>query len=191
MSKVVWKPGTMLSPVPVVMVSCGDMEKPNAITVAWTGIINTNPAMVYISVRPERHSYKLISESGEFVINLVTRELVKKADQCGVFTGKKIDKFKKFSLTPESSSTLAAPMIKESPINIECKVEQIIKLGTHDMFIAKIIAVNVDEDLIDANGKLELKRAKLIAYSHGDYLELGKKVGSFGYSVKKNRKQKR
>lgn len=189
MSKIVWKPGTMLSPVPVVMVSCGDMAKPNAITVAWTGIINTNPAMVYISVRPERHSYQLIKDSGEFVINLVTRELVRKADQCGVFTGKKVDKFKKFALTAERSTSLSAPIIKESPINIECKVEQIIKLGTHDMFIAKIVAVNVDEELIDSSGKLELKKAKLVAYSHGDYLELGKKVGSFGYSVKKNKKQ--
>lgn len=191
MSKVVWKPGTLLSPVPVVLVSCGSVEKPNAITVAWTGIINTNPAMVYISVRPERHSHKLISESKEFVINLVTRELVRKTDQCGVYTGAKLDKFKKLSLTPESASNVSAPLIKESPVNIECKVEQIIKLGTHDMFIAKIVAINVDDSLIDDKGKLELKRAKLIAYSHGDYLELGKKVGSFGYSVKKKKQNKR
>lgn len=189
MSKLVWKPGTLLSPVPVVLVSCGTVEKPNAVTVAWTGIVNTNPAMVYISLRPERHSHKLISESKEFVINLVTRELVRKTDQCGVYTGAKLDKFKKFSLTPEGASNVSAPLIKESPVNIECKVEQIIKLGTHDMFLAKIVAVNVDEVLVDDKGKLELKRAKLIAYSHGDYLELGKKVGSFGYSVKKNRKQ--
>ena len=189
MSKSVWKPGTLLSPVPVVMVSCGSIEKPNAVTVAWTGIINTNPAMVYISLRPERHSHKLISESKEFVINLVTRELVRKTDQCGVYSGAKHDKFKKFSLTAEKASSVSAPMIQESPINIECRVEQIIKLGTHDMFLAKIIAVNVDDALIDDNGKLELKRAKLIAYSHGDYLELGKKVGSFGYSVKKNKKK--
>lgn len=190
MSKAVWKPGTLLSPVPVVMVSCGDMKKANIITVAWTGIVNTNPAMVYISVRPERHSHKIISETKEFVINLVTRELVKKTDQCGVYTGGKMDKFKKFSLTPEKASKVSAPIIKESPVNIECKVEQIIKLGTHDMFLARIVAVNVDESLIDENGKLELKKAKLIAYSHGDYLELGKKVGSFGYSVKKKKSYK-
>ena len=187
MSKVVWKPGTMLSPVPVVLVSSGTVDKPNAITVAWTGIVNTNPAMVYISVRPERHSHKLISESGEFVINLVTRDLVRKTDQCGVYTGAKLDKFKKFSLTPEKASHVKAPIIKESPINIECKVEQVIPLGTHDMFLAKIVAVNVDDSLIADDGKLELKKAKLVAYSHGDYLELGKKIGSFGYSVKKKK----
>ncbi len=191
MSKVVWKPGTMLSPVPVALVSCGDEKKPNAVTVAWTGIINTNPAMVYISLRPERHSHKLISQSKEFVINLVTKELVRKADLCGVYTGAKIDKFKKFSLTAQSASQVSAPLIKESPVNIECKVEQIIPLGTHDMFIARIVAVNVDEELIDNNGKLELKKAKLVAYSHGDYLELGKKVGSFGYSVKKKKSYKK
>ncbi len=191
MSKVVWKPGTMLSPVPVVLVSCGDVAKPNAITVAWTGIINTNPAMVYISVRPSRHSYKLICESKEFVINLVTRELARKADQCGVYTGAKINKFKKFSLTSEKASHISAPLIKESPINIECKVEQIIHLGTHDMFLAKIVAVNVDESLIDHDGKLDMKKAKLVAYSHGDYLELGKKIGTFGYSVKKKRNIKK
>lgn len=185
MSKVTWKPGTLLSPVPVVMVSCGDMDKPNVITVAWTGVINTNPAMVYISVRPERHSYKLINETKEFVINLVTRDLVRKADQCGVYTGAKLDKFKKFSLTPEKASEINSPMIKESPVNIECKVEQVIHLGTHDMFLAKIVAINVDEELINESGKLELKKAKLVAYSHGDYLELGKKIGSFGFAVKK------
>ena len=187
MSKEVWKPGTLLSPVPVVMVSCGDMKKGNIITVAWTGIVNTNPAMVYISVRPQRHSHKIISETKEFVINLVTRELVKKTDQCGVYTGAKVDKFKKFALTPEKASKISAPLIKESPVNIECKVEQIISLGTHDMFLARVEAVNVDEALIDSNGKLDLKKSKLIAYSHGDYLELGKKVGTFGYSVKKKK----
>ncbi len=187
MSKITWKPGTIMSPVPVTLVSCGTMEKPNAITVAWTGIINTNPAMVYISVRPERYSHKLISQSGEFVINLVTSTMVRKVDMCGVYTGAKIDKFKKFSLTTEQSSQLSAPLIKESPISLECKVEKIMPLGTHDMFIAKIVAVNVEEDLIDNKGKLQLKKAKLVAYSHGDYLELGKKLGSFGYSVKKKK----
>ena len=188
MKKITWKPAALLSPVPVVMVSCGDMANPNIITVAWTGIINTNPSMVYISVRPERHSYKLILEQKEFVINLVTRELVKKADQCGVFTGAKVNKFKKFSLTPKMSAKVSVPLIEESPVNIECKVEKVIPLGTHHMFIAKVLAVDVDENLINNNGKLELKRANLVAYSHGDYLELGKKVGTFGFSVKRKSK---
>ena len=188
MKKVTWKPAALLSPVPVVLVSCGDIENPNIITVAWTGIINTNPSMVYISLRPERHSYKLIAEQKEFVINLVTRDLVRKADQCGVFTGAKVDKFKKFSLTPKMSEKVSVPLIEESPVNIECKVEKIIPLGTHHMFLAKVLAVDVDDNLIDDKGKLELKRAKLVAYSHGDYLELGKKVGTFGFSVKKKAK---
>lgn len=188
MKKITWKPAALLSPVPVVMVSCGNMDNPNIITVAWTGIINTNPSMVYISVRPERHSYKLISEQKEFIINLVTRDLVRKADQCGVFTGAKVNKFKKFSLTPKKAEKVSVPLIEESPVNIECKVEKIIPLGTHHMFIAKVLAVDVDENLIDDSGKLELKRAKLVAYSHGDYLELGKKVGTFGFSVKKKAK---
>lgn len=187
MNKVTWKPAALLSPVPVVLVSCGDVKNPNVLTVAWTGIINTNPSMVYISVRPERYSYKLIKESGEFVINLVTSNLVRKTDQCGVYTGAKLNKFSKFSLTPEKSTKVTAPLISESPVNIECKVDKIIPLGTHHMFLARVLAVNIDENLINKNGKLELKKANLIAYSHGDYLELGKKVGSFGYSVKKKR----
>lgn len=188
MKKVTWKPAALLSPVPVVLVSCGTLEKPNVITVAWTGIINTNPAMMYVSVRPERHSHKLISESGEFVINLVTSSLVRKTDQCGIYTGAKINKFKKFSLTPMNATKVVAPIIEECPINIECKVEKVIPLGTHDMFLAKVVAINVDENLISENGKLEMKKAKLVAYSHGDYLELGKKIGSFGYSVKKKKR---
>ncbi len=190
MSKVIWKPAALLSPLPVVLVSCGTVEKPNALAVAWTGIINTNPAMVYVSIRPERHSHKLINESGEFVINLVTNSLVRKTDQCGVYTGAKINKFQKFSLTAEKSSKITAPIIKESPINIECKVEKVIELGSHDMFIAKVVAINVEENLINSDGKLDMRNAKLVAYSHGDYLELGKKVGTFGYSVKKKKSYK-
>ena len=190
MSKVIWKPAALLSPLPVVLVSCGSVEKPNALAVAWTGIINTNPTMVYVSIRPERHSHKLISQSGEFVINLVTSALVRKTDQCGVYTGAKINKFQKFSLTSEKASKVTAPLIKESPINIECKVEKVIPLGSHDMFIAKVVAVNVEETLINSQGKLELKNAKLVSYSHGDYLELGKKIGNFGYSVKKKKSYK-
>ena len=188
MSKISWKPSTLLSPVPVVLVSCGAVEKPNAITVAWTGIVNSHPAMTYVSIRPERHSHKLISESGEFVINLVSRDMVRKTDQCGVFSGAHCDKFKKFNLSAEKAFNLNAPVIKESPVALECKVEKVISLGSHDMFLAKIVSVNIEEDLIRDDGKLDLGKAKLVAYSHGDYLELGKKIGTFGYSVKKKRK---
>ena len=191
MSKEFWKPSALLSPVPVVLVSCGDMKKPNAVTVAWTGIVNTNPAMLYISLRPERHSHKIISETGEFVVNLVKSDMVRKVDLCGVYTGAKIDKFKKFSLTPSPATLLQAPIIEESPINLECKVDRIIKLGTHDMFLARIVGVDVDEDLINKDGKLDLRKSKLVAYSHGDYLELGRKIGTFGYSVKNKHKAKR
>lgn len=185
--KVTWNPAALLAPIPAVMATCGSMENPNIITIAWTGIVNTHPAMTYISVRPSRHSHKLIKESGEFVINLVTKDLVRKADSCGVYTGAKLDKFKKYSLTPERASKVSCPMIAESPVNLECRVTQVIPLGTHDMFLAEIVAVNVEESLLDENGKLCLGRAKLIAYSHGDYLELGRKVGKFGYSVKKKK----
>lgn len=185
--KVTWNPAALLAPIPAVMATCGTMENCNIITIAWTGIVNTHPAMTYISVRPGRHSYKMIKDSGEFVINLVTRDLVRRADQCGVYTGAKVDKFKKFGLTPQKGSKVSAPLIAESPVNIECRVTQVIELGTHDMFLAEIVAVNVDEKLLDENGKLCLGRAKLIAYSHGNYLELGKRVGKFGYSVKKKK----
>lgn len=188
MKKITWKPAALLSPIPVVLVSCGTIEKPNVITVAWTGIINTNPTMMYVSIRPERHSHKLISETGEFAINLVTKDLVRKTDQCGVYTGAKVNKFKKFSLTPAKATHINSPIVEESPINFECKVEKVISLGSHDMFLAKVVAVDINEDLINENGKLDMKKAKLVAYSHGDYLEIGKKIGSFGYSVKKKNK---
>lgn len=191
MSKTTWKGTTLLAPIPVVLVSCGTMEKPNAVTVAWTGIVNSHPAMTYISLRKSRHSHEIISKTGEFTINLVSRDLVRKTDSCGVFSGTHCDKFKKFSLTPEKATAIKAPMIKESPVSIECKVERVIELGSHDMFLAKIVSVNVEETLINENGKLQLGKAKLVAYSHGDYLELGKKVGSFGYSVKKKHTAKK
>ena len=190
MSKVSWKPATLLSPVPVVLVTSGDIKNPNVATVAWTGIVNTHPAMTYISLRPSRHSHEIISKTREFTINLVTRDIVRKTDSCGVYSGAHCDKFKKFGLTPEKSFKTKAPLIKESPVSIECRVEKIIPLGTHDMFLAKILCVNVEENLINEDGKLELSKAKLVAYSHGDYLELGKKIGSFGYSVKKKKKSK-
>ena len=188
MGKVIWKPSTLMAPVPAVLVSCGSVDKPNAFTVAWTGIINSDPAMTYISVRPERHSYPIIRDTGEFVINLVPRSLVRAADFCGVRTGAKIDKFKKMKMTAESASTVSAPLIKESPVCLECKVVERKPLGTHDMFLAEITAVQIDEQYIDENGKLRLDKARLTAYCHGEYFDLGKKLGSFGYSVKKKKK---
>lgn len=190
MSKVIWEPATLLAPVPVVLVGCGNMKHTNLITIAWTGIVNSNPAMTYISVRPSRYSYNAIKETGEYTINLVSREIVRATDKCGVYTGEKVNKFKSFGLTPEKGSRVDAPIVKQSPISLECKVKDIIKLGSHDMFLSTIEAVDVDEDLIDETGKLNLKKAHLVAYSHGDYLELGRKLGSFGFAVrKKPRKQ--
>jgi len=185
MSKIAWKGGTLLAPVPAVMVSCGDMEKSNVFTVAWTGIINSTPPKTYISVRPSRHSYQMIKERGEFVINLTTEALARATDSCGVLTGAKVDKFAKFKLTKEKGQEVEAPLIAESPLCLECRVTDIIPLGTHDMFIADIVAVDIEESLVDGDGKLHLDKAKLLAYSHGEYFALGKKLGSFGYSVRK------
>ena len=184
MSKVNWKGGALLAPLPAVMVSCGDMEKSNIITVAWCGIINTSPAKTYISIRPERHSYNIIKESGEFVINLCPSALAKKADFCGMYTGRCVDKFTKCDFTKEKAATVAAPMIAECPISIECKVSDIVPLGTHDMFIADILEVNVEESLLE-NNKLCINRAHLMAYAHGEYYKLGERLGKFGFSVKK------
>jgi len=191
MAKQVWKPGTLLSPVPPVMVSCKDKDKSNILTIGWTGIVNTSPAMTYISVRPERHSYEMIKNSGEFVVNLTTKELVRAADFCGVKSGKNTDKFKECNLTEGEASEVSAPLIAESPVNIECKVTNIMPLGTHDMFLAKIVAVNVDESLIDDKGRLCLEKCGLVAYSHGGYFALGEKLGTFGYSVRKKPVPKR
>lgn len=186
MSKQTWKPGNMLYPVPAVMVSCqrGE-EKPNIITVAWAGTICSDPAMVSISIRKERYSHDIIKESGEFVINLTTKKLCRATDYCGVKSGKDTNKFKDMHLTPEKSVKINAPAIKESPVNIECKVKDIVELGSHDMFIAEVVAVNVDESLLDSKGTLHLKDAELVAYSHGQYYALGEHLGRFGYSVKK------
>ena len=178
------KAGALVAPVPAVMVSCGEMEKPNIITIAWCGIINTSPAKTYISVRPERHSYGLIKENGKFVINLVPRNLAKTADYCGMYTGKKVNKFQKCSLTAIPSDKLGAPMIEECPINLECKVTEIVPLGTHDMFIADIVGVSVDERLFEGD-KICINRAHLCAYAHGEYYELGNRIGKFGFSVKR------
>ena len=188
MSKTVWKPGTVLYPVPAVMVSCGTAERPNIITVAWCGTLCTEPAMTYISVRPERYSYHLIEESGEFVINLSTEALAYATDFCGVKSGKDTDKFKECSLTASKSVKVSAPSIKESPINIECKVKQIIKTGgTHNIFISEVVSVSVDDKYFDDNGKFCFEKTKPIGYSHGEYYGLGSLVGSFGYSVRKSK----
>ena len=191
MSKVTWKPGTFLYPLPAVMVSCGDMENSNIITVAWTGILNTNPAMVYISVRPSRHSYNMIKESGEFVINLTTKDLAYATDWCGVKTGAKVDKFKEMKLTKEKANFLKCPMIKESPVSVECKVKEIKELGTHHMFVAEVLAINADEKYIDKTGAFDISKCDLIAYSNGNYYSLGKKIGRFGFAVQKNKKKKK
>ena len=190
MAKMKWKGGALVAPVPPVMVSSGDMENSNILTIAWTGIINTIPPKTYISVRPSRHSYNIIKESGEFVINLTPSNLVRTADFCGIYTGAKVDKFKKCNLTKGQAQQVACPIIEESPLSLECRVTDIIPLGTHDMFLADIVAVNVDEDLIDEKGKLDLSRAHLAAFAHGEYFELGKKIGTFGFSAAKKKKGK-
>ena len=188
MEKVSWKGGALLAPLPAVMVSSGTVEKPNVMTVAWTGIINTQPSKTYISVRKSRYSYDLIKNSGSFVINLVPSTLVKACDFCGVRSGKDTDKFKVCNLTAEASFSVDAPSIAECPLSLECRVTEIIELGSHDMFLADIVSVAVKQDLIDQNGRLALEKAGLLAYVHGEYFTLGKKIGSFGYSVKKKRK---
>lgn len=190
MGRKILNPGTLLSPLPAVMVSCGTLEKANILTVAWTGIINTKPPMTYISVRPSRHSYGIIKESGEFVINLTTSKLVREADFCGVKSGRDMDKAAKCGLHLEAAGTVTAPVIAESPLSLECKVVEIKPLGTHDMFIAEITAVNADERYIDSKGKINLQQAGLMAYSHGEYFSLGRKLGEFGYSVAKKQKNK-
>ena len=188
MSKVTWKPGTFLYPLPAVMVSCGNLENSNIITVAWTGIINTDPAMVYISVRPTRHSYNLIKESGEFIINLTNQELAYATDWCGVKTGAKVDKFKEMRLTKQKANFVSCPMIKESPVSVECKVKEIKDLGSHHMFVADVLAINADEKYIDEKGAFDISKCDLITYSNGHYYTLGKKIGKFGYSVEKKKK---
>lgn len=187
MGKQVWKPGNMLYPLPAVMVSTADRAgNSNILTIAWTGTVCTNPAMVYISVRPERYSYHMIKESGEFVINLTTEKLANAADYCGVRSGRQVDKWKECGLTADKAASLEyAPVISESPVNIECKVKEIQELGSHHMFLAEVTVVRADEAYLDENGKFDLNKTGLLAYSHGEYLGLGKKLGTFGYSVKK------
>lgn len=193
MTKQTWKPGNMVYPLPAVMVSVGDQEgNANIITIAWTGTICTNPAMLYISVRPERHSYAMLREAGEFVVNLTTEKLVKATDFCGVRSGRDVDKWKETGLTKGKANELTyAPIIEECPVNIECKVEEVKELGSHHMFIAKVVSVQVDETYLDETGKFCLNDTGLIAYSHGQYRKLGEELGSFGYSIRKKSKKKK
>lgn len=180
----------MLYPLPAVMVSCAEEGKnDNIITVAWTGTVCTNPPMAYISVRPDRYSYDMIKNSGEFVINLTTKDLVKAVDYCGVRSGREVDKFKEMHLTKEIANYVKAPLIKECPVNIECKVKEIKELGSHHMFLADVVGVNIEQNLLDETGKFHLNEANLVMYSHGEYFGFGELLGSFGYSVKKKNKK--
>ena len=181
MAKETWKPGNMLYPVPAVMVSCQiPTEKPNIITVAWAGTVCTNPPMLSISVRPERYSHGIITETGEFVVNLVTKDLVCATDYCGVKSGRDVDKFDAMHLTPLNLPQVSAPGIAESPVNIACKVSRILHLGSHDMFLADVVAVHADEHYMDENNRFDLNLAKPLVYSHGEYMGTGKQLGTFG-----------
>ncbi|MBR3773771.1 MAG: flavin reductase family protein [Alistipes sp.] len=184
-----FKPGTLIYPLPAVLVSCGETEEEkNLLTVAWTGTICSDPAMCYISVRKERHSHAILKRTGEFVINLTTRALCRATDWCGVRSGRDYDKFKEMNLTPLWAKHVKAPLVAESPVAIECRVKQVLELGTHDMFIAEVVGIEVDPQYINPEtGKFELERADLVAYSHGEYYTLGEKIGTFGYSVRKKR----
>lgn len=192
MSKQFWKPGNMLYPLPAVLVTCQQKdENPNIITVAWTGTICTNPAMLYVSIRPERHSYHIIKNSMEFVVNLTTQNLVRATDFCGVRSGREIDKWKETKLTLQKANIVNAPLIEESPVNIECKVKEIIPLGSHHMFLSEVVGVNVEESLLNKDGKFELNQSNLMVYSHGEYYGLGELLGNFGYSVRRRNSSKK
>lgn len=192
MKKLNFKPGAMLNPVPVVMVSCGNKDEKNIITVAWTGIVNSNPPLTYVSVRKERHSHHIIRESGEFVINLCTEELAFAADYCGVKSGKDVNKFEEQKLTAGRGEKVSCPLIVQSPLNLECKVKEIHEYGSHDMFVAEIVNVQADESLIDERGRIRLDQAGLVCYNHGEYFGLKKQpLGKFGYAVMKPKTRKR
>lgn len=191
MSKTIWKPGTFIYPLPVVMVSCGNMENSNIITVAWTGIVNTEKPMCYISVRKERYSHNIIKNTKEFAINLTTKSLAYATDWCGVKTGAKVDKFKEMHLTKEKANFVKCPLIKESPVSIECKVKEIKEMGSHDMFIAEVLSIDADEKYIDEKGAFDIEKCDLIAYANGKYFALGKQIGKFGYSVQKKKSKRK
>jgi len=189
MGKQQWKPGNMLYPLPVVMVSVADAQgRANIITVAWAGTVCTNPPMVSISVRPERYSYEILKGTGEFVINLTTRDLTFAADYCGVKSGREVDKFKYLNLTPQKAGQVNAPMIGESPVCMECRVLKVLPLGSHDMFLAEVLAVHAEEKYLDQNRKFHLEQADPIVYSHGTYYSCGETLGTFGYSIRKNKR---
>ena len=192
MGKIHWKPGTVLYPVPVVMVSCGDMAgQKDIVTVAWTGTDNTAPPMTYISLRPSRYSYDIIKKSGEFAINLVSKKLAFACDYCGVKSGREIDKFQKMHLTAVKGEKISAPIIYQSPVNIECRVKDILPLGTHDMFLAEVVHVSVTDTYLDERGKFHFDKTNPVCYAHGSYYTLSKALGGFGYSVKKKKKHKK
>ena len=192
MGKQTWKPGNMLYPLPAVMVTVADSEgKDNIITVAWAGTVCTNPPMVSISVRPERFSYAMLRQTGEFVINLTTEKLAYATDYCGVKSGRDVDKFEKLKLTREKADFVKGPMIAESPVSIECRVAKVEELGSHHLFLAVVVAVHADEEYLDETGKFQWNKTRPLAYSHGEYFGLGKKIGKFGYSVRKRRKKER
>lgn len=188
MSKIFWNGGTILAPVPPVLVSCGNMENYNVLTIGWTGIINTHPPMTYISVRPSRYSYNIIKDSKQFVINLTTSSMCKQVDFCGVRSGKDINKVKKCGFHISKAKKIDVPIIEESPVSLECIVKDALNLGTHTMFISEIVGVDIDEKYIDSKGKLNLQQSGLMAYSHGEYFALGRKLGDFGFSVRKKKK---
>lgn len=189
MAKKVMRGGAMLAPVPAVMVSVGDENEKNILTIAWCGTLSTTPPKTYISVRPSRHSYEIIKRTGEFVINLVPSRLAKSADYCGIFTGAKVDKFEKCRLSPEACEGVGAPAIAECPISIGCRVTDIVPLGSHDMFIADVVSVSANEELFDEKGALHMEKADLVAYVHGAYFALGKQLGKFGFSAVKKKKK--
>lgn len=186
-----WKGSTLLAPVPSVLVTCGEDEKANIITIGWVGIAASHPPKLYISVRPERYSYNIIKENGVFCVNIPTADMVKAVDFCGVKSGKDVDKFAHCNFTKSDCIEINCSSIEECPINLECKVAQVIPLGSHDMFLADIVAVNVNEALVDDKGRLMLEKANLITYAHGDYFDIGKKIGDFGFSVRKKKNLKR
>ncbi len=191
MEKELWKPGNMLYPLPVVMVTCQEGGKANIITVAWAGTVCTNPPMLSISVRPERHSHGMIERTGEFVVNLTTKALTAACDYCGVKSGRDVDKFRETGLTAVPAAKVQAPLIGESPVNLECKVTQILRLGSHDMFLAEVVGVQVNKEYMNERGKFELAKSEPVVYSHGEYYGLGELLGTFGYSVRKEQKHGR
>ena len=189
MSRKIWKGGIFEYPIPAVLVTCGTMENSNVMTVAWTGVMNTKPPMVYVAIRPERYSYNIIKENMEFAINLTNEKLAYATDWCGVKSGSKVDKFKEMNLTKEKANFVKCPIIKESPVSLECKVVEIKELGSHTIFFAEVLSIDPDDRYIKENGEFDISKCNLIAYANGGYYTLGKKIGKFGYSVKKRKKK--